>query len=449
LTSDPAFEGERLTREELAVEQERVGALVAGLDTDQRLRQGRLISSLAAHLDVGVSLLNPVGVQIDVNAAFCAMTGFTREDLVGLRPPRPYWPLEDRDEMGRTLRRLLDLHGVTSVEGTLVRKDGGRLPVMVTPTVMRDQSGAPLYAFAAIKDMSELRRAEAALRESDAMRDIAEGVARLGSWRWDLASGKITWSPHMYVLYDADVDKDFGGDLEALLDARIHPDDREKVRADLAALTGPGALPPVEWRVVHRDGSLHVIRSSAAAVRSPDGAPVMVVGYGQDVTEHAEAEAEIRRLNAELEERVVSRTEQRDAAARELEAFACSVAHDVRSPLRAIDGFSEMVLERDEECLSAASVKSLERARLAAQRMAGLLDDLLGLSRVSQRDLVRTRIDLSQLAREVGTELQAADPGRRVQFNVANDLVADADRALARMILWELLDNAWKSTSRH
>ena len=182
--------------------------------------------------------------------------------------------------------------------------------------------------------------------------------------------------------------------------------------------------------------------------RGEDDASAVVVTFA-DVTDRRRAAEEIRRLNGELAQRVVSRTEQRDAATKELEAFAYSVAHDVRTPLRAIDGFSAAVLETDGERLSAESIQGLERARLAAQRMARLLDDLLGLSRVSRMDLLRTRVDLSALAREIGAELAAQHPERSVELVVADGMAADADRALVRMILLELLANAWKFTGKH
>jgi signal transduction histidine kinase len=169
-------------------------------------------------------------------------------------------------------------------------------------------------------------------------------------------------------------------------------------------------------------------------------------GTHLDVTERILAEAVITRLNAELEERIVSRTEQRDAVARELEAFAYSVAHDVRTPLRAIDGFSAMVLDDDGGRLSAASVDHLERAREAAQRMGLLLDDLLGLSRVSRHELHRSRVDLSAQALEVAAEVAADFPGRAVELSIHEGMAAEADPALTRMIVRELLGNAWKFT---
>ena len=119
----------------------------------------------------------------------------------------------------------------------------------------------------------------------------------------------------------------------------------------------------------------------------------------------------------------------------------------MRTPLRAIDGFSAAVIEDEGEHLSAAGVESLERVRAAAQRLARLLDELTGLSGLSRRELQRRPADLSALAREVGAELALEHPSRDVRLSVAPDLTADADPGLLRLMLRELLDNAWKFTA--
>ena len=161
------------------------------------------------------------------------------------------------------------------------------------------------------------------------------------------------------------------------------------------------------------------------------------------------AAEEIRRLNAELERRVAERTAELEAANKELEAFAYSVSHDLRAPLRAIDGFSQMVVDDAGEKLSEADLEHLQRVRAGAQRMAVLIDELLGLSRATRQEMLLEEVDLTALAEAVLAELAEAEPGRAVETYVAPGLTATADAALLRAVLVNLLSNAWKFTSKH
>ena len=169
----------------------------------------------------------------------------------------------------------------------------------------------------------------------------------------------------------------------------------------------------------------------------------------EDVTEQRRAEAEILRLNAELEKRVVSRTAQLEATTGELEEFVYSAAHDLRAPLRAIDGFSQLVIDDAGAVLKEGDVANLQRVRAAAQRMAGLIDHLMALSVASRRDLQIKEVDVGALASSVFEELCAAEPGREVEIAVAPGMCADADEVCLRSILANLIGNAWKFTGLH
>ena len=167
-----------------------------------------------------------------------------------------------------------------------------------------------------------------------------------------------------------------------------------------------------------------------------------------DVTARKNAEEALRQLNAELEERVRSRTVALDAANKELEAFSYSISHDLRAPLRSIDGFSRMVQADYAASLDDGGRDHLTRIRAAAQRMGQLIDDLLKLSRIGRAELFREPVDLSALAREVAAELHHHDPSRVVALEVADGLTVHGDHRLLRVVLENLLGNAWKFTSK-
>jgi signal transduction histidine kinase len=168
----------------------------------------------------------------------------------------------------------------------------------------------------------------------------------------------------------------------------------------------------------------------------------------REITEHMQTGQQLYKLNQELEQRVIERTGQLQAANRELEAFTYSVSHDLRAPLRSIDGFSQALLEDYGERLDGQGREFLQRVRRASQRMAQLIDDLLKLSRITRGELVREPVDLSQLVGSVVEELRQAEPGRRVEVVIQGGVRAEGDARLLRVALENLFGNAWKFTSR-
>jgi light-regulated signal transduction histidine kinase (bacteriophytochrome) len=203
-----------------------------------------------------------------------------------------------------------------------------------------------------------------------------------------------------------------------------------------------------ENTALHKDGRLVVLETSGAPFFDAGGNLLGYRGIDRDITARKRAEEAIRQLNDELEQRVRERTAQLEAANQELEAFAYSVSHDLRAPLRSIDGFSQALLEDYRDTLDAEGQDYLQRVRAASQRMGQLIDDLLKLSRVTRQEMRRERVDLSALAHEIAAELCEAEPERNVELTIAAGLVAQGDPQLLRLVLENLLDNAWKFTRK-
>jgi len=207
-------------------------------------------------------------------------------------------------------------------------------------------------------------------------------------------------------------------------------------------------LRDLEVRIRHTQAEWQRVYSyGGTLVRDAGGQPMMAVVTISDITDRKRAEEEIRTLNVELEQRVTQRTAQLAAANRELEAFSYSVSHDLRAPLRSIDGFSQALLEDYADTLDAEGKGYLQRVRAATARMGDLIEALLTLSRVTRREVRRTTVDLSALARAVADELQQREPGRPAEVVIADGLVAEADPRLVRAVLENLLGNAWKFTA--
>jgi PAS domain S-box-containing protein len=197
-----------------------------------------------------------------------------------------------------------------------------------------------------------------------------------------------------------------------------------------------------------RNGVEHVLQVHYIPQFNSTGAVDEIYVLVTDITEHQRTREEIKRLNLDLEERVRERTGQLEAANRELEAFSYSVSHDLRAPLRAVRGFTEMLLDHYTAQLDARGQDFLSRVRDASSKMNELVEDLLRLSRVTRGDLQDQDIDLSAIVEDIAADMKREEP-REIEVVIAPGLQARGDERLVRLVLDNLLRNAWKFTGRN
>ena len=236
-----------------------------------------------------------------------------------------------------------------------------------------------------------------------------------------------------------------------------HPDDVPSLLESMARMNAEAnAGFTSSVRYVRPNGSFVWVNMTVSRVTVEEGSPPRCLCMVEDISDRIaaeearrEAELQLALLNLELDKRVRARTAELDAANAELESFAYSVSHDLRAPLRALDGFSQILLDKYGDRLDDQGRSYLDRIRAADQRMGALIDALLELSRLSRGELIRERLDVSALARSVAAELAEAAPGRAVELAIADGLEAEADRDLVRALLANLLGNAWKFTAKH
>jgi PAS domain S-box-containing protein len=290
-------------------------------------------------------------------------------------------------------------------------------------------------------------RAEAALGESNERLRLVLAAGKMGTWTREINDkNQIIGSPELDAILGLRPGE-FAGTEQALFEF-IHPDDHDLIRQAFARAIEAKTDYEVEFRFLPRNRPMGWMLGRGRAYYNAEGKPVRIVGVTIDITARKAAEQEASRLNAELERRVRTRTVQLEATNRELEAFAYSVSHDLRAPLRSICGFSEVLLERCTGQLDALGQEYLQRVCASGRHMERIIEDLLKLSRVGQCALRWQMVNLSALAESLAAELHKAEPGRAVEFVIAPHLQAEGDERLLRVALDNLLRNAWKFTSR-
>jgi light-regulated signal transduction histidine kinase (bacteriophytochrome) len=196
------------------------------------------------------------------------------------------------------------------------------------------------------------------------------------------------------------------------------------------------------------DGDYRWFLNRAQPARDASGQITTWFGTSTDIEEKKRVEEKVRQLNLTLERRVQERTAELEASNRELEAFSYSVAHDLRAPLRSIDGFNQALVEDFGKQLPSDAKALMLRARHASQRMSQLIDDLLNLSRVARTEIRQQRVNLSEMAQGIAAELQKTEPQRTARFQIEPGILATGDDRLLRLVLENLLENAFKFTRK-
>ncbi|MEW5849084.1 MAG: PAS domain S-box protein [Myxococcota bacterium] len=355
---------------------------------------------------------------------------------------------EDRQK-GRPgeLLREAERTGRAEGEGWRVRADGSRFWAHVVLTALRDAAGAPVGYSMLCLDMTERRRMEEIILESEArFRSLVESAEGYAIFMLD-ADGRIqSWNSgaernHGYTAAEVK------GQPLGILYPRGE-DGTDPAAAALARARAEGRHEEEGLRL-RKNGQPFYASVVISAVHDEEGKLRGFSYVARDITERKQSEERLRKLAETLEKRVAERTTQLEDINRELEAFSYSVSHDLRAPLRSIDGFGQALLEDYADKLDEQGKHYLQRMRAASQRMGELIDDLLRLSRLTRSELQRQRVDLSVMAQSIAAELQRREPWRDVRFIIEENLCTWGDPRLLRVALENLFSNSWKFTAKH
>ncbi len=506
----------------------------------------------------GVWLVGPGGSFLDLNGASARMTGYSIEELKGLRI-QDLEAMETPEEIRHRFQRILE-QGSDLFETTHRRKDGTLLPVEVSVSVIAGSDQLAVF----VRDITERSRAQEGIRRATDLLRHSEALAKVGGWEIDLEANTLFWSDETFRIHDLEP-----GEHQPSVDTAIAfyaPEWRPVIADAVADAVSTGKAFNLEMELITAKGRRIWVHATSHA-QWRDGRVVKVVGAFQDITEQRQAEAalaasearyravvetaadglvlldretarildanpafcalygysmeelrgmtamdvsaepeqtraatqqglarvglrwhrrkdgtvfpvemvagffheggqainvvsirditerlameqELQRLNQDLEQRVAQRTAELEATNKELEAFAYSVSHDLRAPLRAVAGFATALREDFEDRLDEEGRDYLDRIQAGAVRMGHLIDDLLRLSRAGRGEMIFIPVDLAPMARETLARLQAEDPQRAAEVRVPESMELECDPRLLRILIENLLGNAWKFSSK-
>lgn len=303
------------------------------------------------------------------------------------------------------------------------------------------------FIYAAARDITERRQTEEALKKSEEKyRDIFERAAE-GIFQSTPEGRFLSVNPSFAQMLGYDSPDELVAlvtDIGAQL--YVHPEERLRFTGELES--SASVIAGFEHEFYRKDGGIIWISTNARAVRDPGGRVLYFEGTSENITARKIAEREIHRLNEDLERRVEQRTTELQAANKELEAFSYSVSHDLRAPLRAIDGYARIIMEEYAPVLDAEGQRQCAVIQENVSRMGRLIDDLLAFSRLGRAGIEPVAVDMELTARSVFYEITTPEARERIEFTLNPLPPALADPALIRQVWVNLLSNAVKFSSK-
>lgn len=390
-------------------------------------------------------LLLQDGRLVDCNATTCRMFGCGRDDIIGhtpldISPPTQYGGVPSAQLAMEKIN--LALAGQPQLFEWLHRRLDGTLFDAEIHLNRFDFNGKPCIQ-GVVRDISERKRAELELARQRELLETSVNTTP-GSYYMINSDGVVVYSNRAFQ----DVVGRTPEQLRQLnaIEQFVFADDLPLAYSIVDRAIASGSTVTEQLRVLNAQGETRTVL--ATATRFCIDEEIYIVGSAMDITDRVVAEEELRKYREHLEELVAERTAELEAANRELESFSYSVSHDLRAPLRSINGFTRALMEDYGKQLNTQCRDYLDRVLSSSVHMGHLIDDILKLSRIGRVSIHLRRVDLSAVAEGVIKQLRSEHPERQVSVRIAPQLIAYGDAALIGILMTNLIDNAWKYTSR-
>lgn len=440
-----------------------LGYVGASFDIQDRkvIEQSLIISEerfrlAMAHAPIGMGILDVEGRFFCVNEAFTELLHTSEEELLTLK----LWnilPPDDQHALKDNIQHLLShqAESCPSWEGKLLRQDGSFLWGQNNLALVRDQSGKALYFLLLCQDITQQKQSTEALESIVALRtqELQESTHLLNSIIENVPAMIFLKDAKelRFTLFNKMAEQIVGFTKEEMLgknDFDFFPPEQAEffTQKDQETLQSNSQVTIQEEPIRTKDGETRYLKTKKVAIVDKHNQPSYLLGISEDITQLKHSQDQIVLLNQQLKDQVNTL----HALNKELEAFSYSVSHDLRAPLRTIDGFSQAVLTMYADKLDERGVNYLNRLRQGSQQMGALIDDLLNLSRLSRAEMHPEQdVNLSEMAHKIAEELRHDAPDRHVRFDIEANVFVAGDARLLNVVLHNLLQNAWKYTSSH
>jgi PAS domain S-box-containing protein len=422
-------------RDEMAVELRKCNDLLmeSKRNEDETLRDKALLRCLIDSIGDLIFIKDMNGAYQACNRAGEEFIGLPEHEQIG-KTDFDFFDREIAEAICVCDRQIMDSGDERRIEEWIPCRDGGRRLYDTVKAPFYGPDGKQLGLVGIARDITDRKKTEEALLKSERQLAEAQRLAHIGSWEWDAIADEVVESDEIVRIFGRHLSS-YDGFLEL-----VHPDDRERVRNAVHQTIAHNSPYDLDYRIIRPDGAIRIIQARGATMTDGSGKTVGMIGTTQDVTERREMEETLVNLHAEI----AAYAANLEAANRDLEEFNAAVSHDLRAPLAKINAICQLLMNYYADGLDKAGNEYLLGIHSTTMQMTNLIKTFLNFSRSSHCAINNQTVGLGGIATQIAAQLEMTTPGRRCTFRIAEGVIAEGDPDLLRVVMANLLGNAWK-----